>query len=134
MVGGPGVDSKRLAGELNELKLPGCRFLPAEFTPRSAPGASDPKHRDQRCGGVFIRVDDREAFEPVRTGLAVLMAMRAQAPERHKWIISHFDRLIGSATVRKQINAGASLDEITSSWAAGLAAFEPLRRRAMLYS
>lgn len=134
MVGGPGVDAMKLAGALNAQHLPGCRLLPAEFTPRPSPANPAPKHQGLRCGGVFIRVDDHEAFRPVATGLAVLMALRAQAPARHTWIASHFDRLLGTDRVRKQIEAGASLKHITAPWEWDLAAFDALRRPALLYA
>lgn len=134
MVGGPGLDSRRLARDLNALRLPGCRFLPAPFTPRSLPAAPEAKHHGEPCGGVFIRVDDLEAFRPVETGLAVLIAMRAQAPAQHKWIASSFDRLLGTGAVRKQIEAGLPLPQIVASWQKGLSAFDALRKDAMLYA
>lgn len=134
MVGGPGLDSRRLARDLNALGLPGCRFLPAPFTPRALPGAPDNKHQGERCGGVFIRVTDREAFQSVKTGLAVLIAMRAQAPAGHKWIGSHFDRLLGTGEVRKQIDAGVPLAKIVKAWDGDLKKFDAVRREVMLYA
>lgn len=134
MIGGPGIDPARLARELNALGLKGCRFLPADFTPRATPAAPDCKHRDKRCGGVFIRVDDHESFRPVKAGLAVLMALRAQAPSEHKWIPTHFDRLLGTGSVRKQVEAGAALEKIAGAWEKGVEAFEPIRKKAMLYA
>ncbi|MCX7047754.1 MAG: DUF1343 domain-containing protein [Candidatus Sumerlaeota bacterium] len=134
MVGGPGIDEKRLAKELNKMDLPGCRFLPMVFTPRPNAGAPKPKLEGKACGGVFVRVDDCDAFDSVKTGLAVLMTMRAQAPDSFKWSASHFDRLMGTDTVRKQIEAGASLKEITKPWAKGLEDFEKLRRTALIYN
>jgi len=63
-VGAPWLDAEGWARELNELRLPGVRFRPVAFTPSSS------KHAGSECYGVQIHVLDRNAFRPVRTGLA----------------------------------------------------------------
>ncbi len=134
LVGGPGVDSRRLAMELNALGLEGCRFLPAEFTPAAPPeDAIRPKLEDQRCGGVFLRVDDRESFRPVRAGLAMLIALRGLYPGRHQWRASSFDRLAGTDSIRTHIDAGTPLATIEATWSEGLAQFDALRRAVAIY-
>ncbi len=133
-VGGPVVDSEKLAAELGELGLPGCTFLPVSFTPRSLPGVvSEPKHKDKECGGVFIRVDDPETFQPVKTGLAILTTLKNSYPDSHKWRTSHFDRLMGTDKVRLSIDAGADPNQISASWEADLKDFNEIREEVMLY-
>ena len=134
-VGGPAVDSRRLAEELNALDLQGCRFSPIHFTPERIPGvAPRPKHEGKRCGGVRIQVDDRRAFQPVRTGLAIIMALRSQEPGHGRWRPGGFDRLVGTDVVRKQIEAGVELEAIVASWEDRLRRFDQTRKEAMLYA
>jgi uncharacterized protein YbbC (DUF1343 family)/CubicO group peptidase (beta-lactamase class C family) len=134
IVGGPGVDSEGLARELNDLGLPGCRFLPVDFTPKHPKNSAErPKHEGQRCGGVFVRVDDGKTFRSVRAALAVLIALRDHYPNLHRWREKSFDYLAGSASVREQIEKGVALEKIEQSWSKGLEEFEALRESAMLY-
>ncbi len=43
------------------------------------------------------------------------------------------DRLTGSVTVRKMIDAGAAPDEITAAWQEKLTRFRAVRRRYLRY-
>src|SRR5690606_33844771 len=70
VVGAPWIDGARLAAELNAAGLGGVRFVPIEFTPRES------KFAGERCGGINIVVTERAAFAPVRTGLALALALR----------------------------------------------------------
>jgi uncharacterized protein YbbC (DUF1343 family) len=74
--GAPWVDAAALARRLGGLGLPGVAFRPVTYRPTFQ------KHAGLDCGGVQLHVTDRGAFRPVRTGLAVLMEMRRQDPER----------------------------------------------------
>lgn len=134
IVGAPGIDADGLAANLNELGLAGCTFTPVSFAPHSIPGvASQPKYEGRVCTGVFLKVDDPETFRPIETGLAVISTLRKHYPNVHRWHDTHFDRLLGTDTVRKQIEAGDGPAEILDSWAAPLRKFDEIRKRAMLY-
>ena len=61
--GAPWVEGRKLAVALNAAKLPGLRFVPIEFTPKSS------KHAGKLCQGVYIIVTDRNVVEPVRAGI-----------------------------------------------------------------
>ncbi|MYG19195.1 MAG: DUF1343 domain-containing protein, partial [Gemmatimonadales bacterium] len=78
-------------------------------------------------------VTDRSAYDPVRTAVAALLAARRLSGDAWEWRVRHFDRLAGSEGLRLAIDRGAPLDEITSEWAADVAAFEALRRPYLLY-
>ncbi|MCX7012454.1 MAG: DUF1343 domain-containing protein [Candidatus Sumerlaeota bacterium] len=134
LVGAPDVDAETLSRALNDLRLPGCRFLPAHFTPKPIEGLVDkPKHNGERCGGVFIRVDDRETFRPVKTAVAILLTAKRLFPETLRWRAASFDRLAGSDRVRERIDAGDDLEEIVNSWENELQGFEEARKGVMLY-
>lgn len=134
MIGAPFVRGEVLARQLNDAHLPGVVFDPIEFTPKSDPrSAPRPKHMDQVCGGVLIRVVERDSFEPVRTGIYVLSAVRRLFPDDFKWRIGGIDRLAGTKELRQSIDAGVHPDKIVEAWGDQLGAFKKLRMRYLLY-
>jgi uncharacterized protein YbbC (DUF1343 family) len=136
LVGTPGVVPERFADELNRRRLPGVFFRPAVFEPTFH------KHARQSCGGCQIHVLDRDAFRPVRTGVALVAAFRAINPERFRWRdppyeYEHeklpFDILAGSSELRRQIEAGVSAEDIARSWEPAVDDFRTVRRQYLLY-
>lgn len=128
--GAPWVDAQALADRLNAQALPGVRFRPAWFTPTFS------KHAGQACGGVQLHVTDRAAFRPVRTGIAVLKALHDLHPEAFAFLPGEppfFDKLAGVDWLRGAILRGDPLDAIEARWQPGLAAFEAVRQRYLLY-
>jgi uncharacterized protein YbbC (DUF1343 family) len=136
LLGAPWVDAEPFAAALNRLELPGVRFRPAVIEPTFH------KHARTTCGGCQIHVLDRTSFRPVETGVAVLAAFRACAPDRFEWRPPPYeyeetklpiDILAGSSGLREQIEAGVSATEIATSWTPAVAEFEKLRRKYLLY-
>jgi beta-N-acetylhexosaminidase len=129
-----------LAEELNTYHLPGVVFEPIEFTPTDiANVTTDPKYDSQKCGGIFIKVTDRNTFEPVRTGIHILYGLRRLYRDDFKWRGSrsggalYIDKLTGTAKVREMIDGGAKPDEIINEWQDGLNKFTSVRERHLLY-
>ncbi|MEU5086888.1 DUF1343 domain-containing protein [Streptomyces sp. NPDC021356] len=126
LLGAEGIDG-RWADAANALGLPGVRFREAYFAPTFS------KFQGKTAGGVQIHVHDRDAFDPVRTGIALLVTAKrvwdgfAWRPD--DWI----DRLTGSTRVRTMIDAGADTDEVAGGWREELAAFRATRRHYLLY-
>ncbi|MEU1005557.1 exo-beta-N-acetylmuramidase NamZ family protein [Streptomyces tibetensis] len=126
LLGAEGVD-RRWAAAANELALPGVRFREAYFAPTFS------KFQGKTIGGVQVHVHDRAAFDPVRTGIALLVTAKqvwsgfAWRPDN--WI----DKLTGSARVRTMIDAGAGTEEVVAGWQEDLAAFRRTRRAYLLY-
>ncbi|MER5774907.1 DUF1343 domain-containing protein [Streptomyces sp. NPDC002039] len=126
VVGAEGVD-RRWAEAANALGLPGVWFRETYFTP------SFSKHAGKVCGGVRLIVHDREAFDPVRAGIGLLVTAR-RTWSGFGWRADHWiDRLTGSDRVRALVDAGAGVEEIVGDWAAGLARFAALREGYLLY-
>ncbi|MFJ4684130.1 exo-beta-N-acetylmuramidase NamZ domain-containing protein [Streptomyces sp. NPDC088789] len=116
----------RWAAAVNELGLPGVRFREAYFTPTFS------KFPNQTIGGVQVHVHDRETFDPVRTGIALLITAKRAWPGfvwRPDWI----DKLTGSTLVRTMIDAGAGTDEVVAGWQEELRAFRRTRAEYLLY-
>jgi uncharacterized protein YbbC (DUF1343 family) len=135
-VGAPGVSPTDIATRLTAFNLPGIAWIPLTFRPTFQ------KHAGQSCGGVFLKVTDVDMFQPVRTGVAVLMAFRDAMGARFHWRtetyefvsnIPAIDLLFGSARERAMIDAGARFDEMISQWPAVETAFESRRRPYLLY-
>ncbi|MFR9792047.1 exo-beta-N-acetylmuramidase NamZ domain-containing protein [Streptomyces sp. MB22_4] len=126
LLGAEGIDG-RWAAAANRLGLPGVRFREAYFAPTFS------KFQGRTVGGVQIHVTDRAAYDPVRTGIALLVTARkvwdgfAWRPD--DWI----DKLTGSDRVRTMIDAGADTDEVVGAWQQELAAFRRLREEYLLY-
>ncbi|MFF5368418.1 exo-beta-N-acetylmuramidase NamZ domain-containing protein [Streptomyces sp. NPDC013187] len=126
LLGAEGVD-RRWAAAADELALPGVRFREAYFAPTFS------KFQGKTIGGVQVHVHDRAAFDPVRTGIGLLVTAKqvwsgfAWRPDN--WI----DKLTGSARVRTMIDAGARTDEVVAGWQEDLAAFRRTRRAYLLY-
>ena len=134
VVGAPWLDGDALAQALNRLELPGVRFRPTHFMP------SVSKHAGQACQGVQVHVIDRDAFRPVETGLHVVAACRALAPDSFEFLTSsweglppHFDLLTGDAAIREGLLAGASVADLAGGWPALAAAFIEARQPYLCY-
>ena len=134
--GAPFLDPDEVAARLREEDLPGVAFRPAWFEPTFQ------KHARQVCGGVMLHVTDRERFLPVRTGVACLRVARALGGDAFRWRTEEYeyrsdvpaiDLLAGNDELRRGIDEGRSLDELTAGWEEELARFLPLRERHLLY-
>jgi uncharacterized protein YbbC (DUF1343 family) len=136
LCGAPWIDPIRLAVRLEQQELPGVRFRPARFEPTFH------KFAGRLCGGVQVHVTDRRAFRPVRTGLALLAALRdlsggrfAWRTEPHEFVADRpaIDLLFGSDRERHGLEAGVPANELTSAWETEEGAFRQRRREFLLY-
>ncbi len=136
LVGAPWIDAERFAGEMNGAALGGVYFRPAGFEPTFQ------KHAKQPCGGCQIHVTDRDAFEPVITGVALIDMFRRLDPGRFAWRQPPYeyehdkmpiDILAGSDVLRRQIESGMPIREIAASWKDDEAAFRRLREPYLMY-
>lgn len=134
--GAPWVEATELALRLRDEGLPGVRFRSVHFIPTFH------KWADQLVGGIQIHVEDRRAFKPFATGLAVTLAYRDSNRDRFSWNDPPyeyefqklpFDILCGTDAVRIAIEDGASVKEMEKSWENKLADFQRTRERHLLY-
>lgn len=134
IVGAPWLDGYSLADGLNGLNLDGVRFRPITFTP------SDSKYVHQICYGVQVHVTDRHAFRPVKTGLHIIAACRAQDTSKFEFLPTswegtppHLDLLVGDSSAREGLQANQPIEMITRGWDADAARFEKIRARYLMY-
>jgi uncharacterized protein YbbC (DUF1343 family) len=127
IVGAPWVEGELLASALNEWALPGVRFRPIQFQPSAS------KWAGETCGGVQAHLTDAVIYDPLLAWLMVIVTIRRLYPAQYAWDTAHFDRLIGSATVREQIETEAEVGAICAGWQAAEAGFEQSREPYLLY-
>ncbi|MGW7042906.1 exo-beta-N-acetylmuramidase NamZ family protein [Streptomyces avermitilis] len=126
LLGADGIDG-RWAREAEQLGLPGVHFREAYFAPTFS------KFQGKTVGGVQIHVHDRAAYDPVRTGVALLVTAK-KVWSGFTWRSDNWiDKLTGSARVRTMIDAGATADEVVAAWQDELAAFRRVRKEYLVY-
>ncbi len=133
LIGAPFINSTEFAQALNELEVPGVLFRAASFTPMFS------KHSGTLTHGVQIHVIDKEAYQPVITGLHILKAIHDMYPDEFAFRaenssgISFFDNLIGNGWVREAIENGDAVEEMVITWNQELERFKQTRRNYLLY-
>ena len=78
VVGAPFINPNEYAKKLNDLHFKGVFFRPLYFTPTFS------KNEKQMCGGVQVHITDREEFEAVKVGFAMLEIVRNMYPNDFK--------------------------------------------------
>jgi uncharacterized protein YbbC (DUF1343 family) len=78
VVGAPWIEAERFAKALNDQKFPGVAFLPFYFRPFYG------KFAKRDCGGVLIRITDRETFKPVATQYLIIGLLKGLYPKEFK--------------------------------------------------
>src|SRR5882724_3569561 len=136
LIGAPYIDPDAYADGLNELGLPGVFFRSCVFQPTFQ------KHAGVSCGGVQIHVIDRESFEPVIAGVAMVKLAHDMYPKEFRWKEppyeyvfdkNPFDVISGTNGIREKIERGTGLQAIENSWKAHLAEFQSTREEYLLY-
>jgi uncharacterized protein YbbC (DUF1343 family) len=125
VIGAPWIDGVRLAEALDRAGLPGVRFVPVRFTPKSS------KFANEECGGVNIVITSRDAFRPVATGIEIAYQLNNLFPGT--WKVDDYLRLLANRAVLAALKEGKSSAEITAVWQAGLAEFARIRKKYLIY-
>jgi uncharacterized protein YbbC (DUF1343 family) len=135
-VGAPGINGRRLAERLLEMGLDGVHLRPISFKPGFQ------KHGQTECCGVQLHVVDGSRFLPYRTGVALLLALKAECKDRFEWRAQPYefvtdrpaiDLLTGNETVRRAVEGGASIDDVARTWKGGEREFIDYRREFLMY-
>ena len=136
LIGAPYIIPEEYAARLNNFGFPGVYFRSCVFQPTFQ------KHAKLSCGGVQLHVTNREQFEPVVVGLAMVKTAFEMYPNEFRWKEppyeyvydrNPFDVIAGTDEVRKAFEAGASMKEIEESWREPLAEFKRVREQYLLY-
>ena len=123
--GAPWIDGRRLALRLNGLGLAGVRFVPIRFTPDAS------KFAGQECGGVQVLLTDRDAFDPLETGLSIVRELKDLFGE--DFDVDAVDRLLFERAILEQVKNSTGPTEYAPLWAEDLRKFEQRRAKHLLY-
>ena len=128
LIGAPWIEPFALADEMNAKGLDGAYFRPTYFVPTYR------THEGVRCAGIQIHVTDREIFRPVAVAMHLLVQIRNNHPGDFEWgQEERVNRKFGSDRVRRQIEAGLSVEEMLSEWEEERKGFEEVRERYLIY-
>jgi uncharacterized protein YbbC (DUF1343 family) len=136
LIGAPYIDPEEYARTLNQMRLAGVFFRSCIFRPTFQ------KHGGVSCGGVQIHVIDRNEFEPVTTGVAMVKAAYdlygsefrwKEPPYEYVYDRNPFDVIAGTSSIREALEQGSTLDEIQQTWVAPFKDFMKLREGYLLY-
>lgn len=133
LIGAPFINSTDLAAKLNSYKLLGVTFRAASFTPTFS------KHANKLSHGIQIHITNRNVYKPFETGLYIVKTIHDMYPNDFQFRvpgsngISFFDNLVGNGSIRADIEAGKSVEEMKNAWQAGLDKFTRVREQYLLY-
>jgi uncharacterized protein YbbC (DUF1343 family)/CubicO group peptidase (beta-lactamase class C family) len=125
VLGAPWIRGDKLAEFLNQRALPGVRFVPLRFTPKSS------VFKDVECEGINIIVTERDRFRPISTGVEIAVALRMLYP--NEWKIDSYLRLLVNANALERLKRGDSARDIVNSWNGQLEEFRKARAEFLLY-
>jgi len=131
--GAPWVNSQVIADELNSQNFEGVKFEPLTFIPSEKISAYPPKFFNKECNGIFVNITDKNKFNAVKCGAAILIALYKNCAEFKFNKDNFIDKLAGTDKLRKMIIAGNTADEIEAAWMGGLERFKETRSKYLLY-
>jgi uncharacterized protein YbbC (DUF1343 family) len=123
--GAPWINAQKLAAALNAAKLPGLRFVPIEFAPKSSKFANEP------CQGVSILVTDRAAVEPVRAGLTIAWHLKHLFGSAFQF--EKVNNLLANQETLKALGECDNPANLASRWESSLESFKQKRACYLIY-
>ena len=123
--GAPWINGEEVAAALNNRRLPGLHFTNQPFIPVGG------LYSGQRCGGVGVRITDRQAVRSMRMGMEIATVLKKLYPE--KFDPAKLIELVGNEKTIQQLKDGTTPEQIVASWTADLTAFDAMRRKYFIY-
>jgi len=140
LLGAPWLDGYALAGQLNELGLPGLLFRPVSYVPRTD------THAGRLCHGVQLHVRDLTLLRPLDAVISVLRHVKREHPDAFRWVPAAekpwsklpgagepwhepvtgylVDALAGDESVRAVVDGAMSFDTANAAWLEAALAWE----------
>lgn len=103
------------------------------FTPRSVPGAKNPPLLGRKCRGRSLSGVPEDTIIARGLDLSHVIDAWRRTGLGEGFFTPFFEKLAGTADVRRKILQGRSADEIKAGWAADVEAFKARRRPYLLY-
>ncbi|TGE06377.1 exo-beta-N-acetylmuramidase NamZ family protein [Hymenobacter fodinae] len=102
---------------------------PYRFTPKPNPGSPTPPQNGKVCYGQ----DLRQTGNNVGFSLKYLLDFYQQSTDKEHFFGKYFEQLTGTRTLREQVIAGKSEQEIRKSWEPALGQYKAMRKKYLLY-
>lgn len=125
LFGAPWIHATELADALNRRYIPGVRFVPTRFTPRSGP------HKDQPCEGAEIVITDRASVNSMLMGFEIAATLAKLYPD-----LFHVEQMLtltGNSSAITRLKNGDSPNRIFSDEDPAIDAFRTVRSKYLIY-
>jgi uncharacterized protein YbbC (DUF1343 family) len=107
-----------------------------EFIPCPNEGSAEPPYKGVFCSGFDLsNTPLEELYQKPLIELEWLIYCYENSPNQGDFFLKNdfFSKLAGTRSLRKQVEAGKNSVEIRASWAPGLARYQAMRERYLLY-
>jgi uncharacterized protein YbbC (DUF1343 family) len=125
ILGAPWVASRKLATYLNARNIPGVRFVPRDFIPRTS------RYAQRLCHGIQIELVDRYALDAPTLGIEIASALYRLHPNVFE--LQKTLGLIGARWVLQALKQGDPPSAIAQRWQVALDEFRARRAAYLLY-
>lgn len=102
------------------------------FEPKTTCFSSGPKYFNKICYGLDLRTSNYLKQHPGKIDLSLLIQLYGEMG-REDFFDANFDYHAGNKTLRYQVVAGESEQNIRLSWEAGLEVFRAIRKKYLIY-
>ena len=132
VVGAPWLDAGAVLRQVSadEETPAGATLSVTTFTPRAP---TDGKFNAVSLQGIRLSVTDRSAYDPARTAVALLAAIRHVHPDSLRFNNAPFDRLAAGPELREAILTGVRARDIVPTWEEPLAQYRFRWAKYLLY-
>jgi uncharacterized protein YbbC (DUF1343 family) len=109
---------------------PDLKNMSFSFTPISIDGMSkNPPFENKTCYGLDLQKTDVKK----QLDLSYLIQLYQLYPDKEKFFIPYFEKLVGTNALREQIKSGMTEEAIRKTWEEDLKKFRDMRSRYLLY-
>lgn len=131
-IAAPWIDPYAFADALTAKEIPGLMFRPISYRPSYASFEGEMIH------GVHIIITDYRAVRPFEAQIHFMEVIQSLFPESEIFTDAKagpflFDEVLGTDSIREQVLAGATAEEIIASYQEDVEAFMPVREQYLLY-
>ncbi|HZK81978.1 MAG TPA: DUF1343 domain-containing protein, partial [Humisphaera sp.] len=123
--GAPWIEGPKLAVALNDAKLPGLKFSPTAFEPTAS------KFAHKKCQAIRVEVIDRNAYEPLKTGVVIAWHLKNLFGEKFQFKL--VEKMLQNTQAASSIFNSPLAFAQTPVWLPEIAALRIERQKYLLY-
>jgi uncharacterized protein YbbC (DUF1343 family) len=132
LLGAPGLRGEDFCAAAATYDLPGVEFAPHRYA------AASGVYKGQEVGGVRINVSKPELLQPVRLGVSLIRVLQELRGVAGVWSPpgtrpEFFDKLMGTDTVRTDLQANLPVSRIVGRWEVAAESFRKSRASCLAY-